>query len=263
MKISLAQMDTKLGDVEYNYKHAEELIRKAAKENCDVVCLPEVWNIGFIPKNYKEISDKDGSDIRRIFGALAKELNINIIAGSIANLKNDKVYNTSLIFDRKGKCIAEYDKSHLFTFAKEEEYFEWGDKTVTFELDGVLCGIIICYDVRFPELVRTLALKGIRVLFIPAAWPDVRVNHWNVLNQARAIENQIFIACVNSTAKADNIQYGGNAAIIDPWGVVLAKGGEKEEIITAEADLSVIENIRNTINVFRDRKVDLYDLMYK
>ncbi|NMC55876.1 MAG: hypothetical protein GYA50_01465 [Eubacteriaceae bacterium] len=127
----------------------------------------------------------------------------------------------------------------------------------------ILCGIIICYDVRFPELVRTLALKGVKVLFIPAAWPDIRVNHWNVLNQARAIENQIFIACVNSTAKADNIQYGGNAAIIDPWGVVLAKGGEKEEIITAEADLSIIENIRNTINVFRDRRVDLYDLMYK
>ncbi|NMC55741.1 MAG: hypothetical protein GYA50_00770 [Eubacteriaceae bacterium] len=138
MKISLAQMDTKLGDVEYNYKHAEELIRNAAKEKPDVVCLPEVWNIGYIPKNYKGICDKDGKDIRRIFGSLAKELNINIIAGSIANNKNNKFYNTSLTFDRKGNCIAEYDKSHLFTFAKEEEYFEWGEKTVTFELDGVL-----------------------------------------------------------------------------------------------------------------------------
>jgi len=264
MKVSLIQMNMKLGDTEYNYKHAEELIRTAAKEKPDAICFPETWNVGSFPtKNLKELSDKDGKEIRALFGSLAKELNINIIAGSIANVKNDKVYNTALVFDRQGNCIAEYDKTHLFTYANEDGFFEPGNKTVTFELDGVKCGVIICYDVRFAELVRTLALKGIKVLFIPAEWPDVRVNHWNVLNLARAIENQIFIACCNSVGKAGKIQYGGNSALIDPWGEVLAKGGGEEEIITAELDLSIIDNIRNTINVFRDRRPELYEINYK
>lgn len=261
MKVSLIQMDMKLGDPQYNFKHAEDLVRSAAKENPDVICFPETWNVGSFPKeNLAALSDKDGQDVRNQFSALAKELNINIIAGSIANVKGDKIYNTTLIFNRAGECIAEYDKTHLFSPLGEDVYFESGDETVTFELDGVLCGIIICYDLRFPELIRTLALKGIKVLFIPSQWPLIRINHWNVLNEARAIENQMFVASSNSVGKAGDIQFGGNSSAVDPWGGVLVRGGESEEIITAELDLGIIENIRNSINVFRDRKPNLYEV---
>jgi len=261
MKISLIQMDMKLGEPEYNFQHAKNLALQAAKERPDVMCFPETWNVGSFPKeNLASYCDNNGEKTKEQFGNLAKELNINIIAGSVANVKGDKIYNTSLVFDRKGQCIAEYDKTHLFTPLDEDGFFEFGDKTVTFELDGVKCGLIICYDVRFPELVRTLALQGIQVLFVPAQWPDIRVNHWKVLNQARAIENQMFVACVNSVGKAGKIQFGGHSALIDPWGEVLKMGGGSEEIITDTFDLSIIKGIRESINVFRDRKPELYEI---
>ena len=261
MKIGLIQMDMKLGESAYNFQHAENLVRQAAKESPDVLCLPETWNVGSFPKeNLMAHCDKDGAKTRELFGKLAKELNVNIIAGSIANVKEGKIYNTSLVFDRRGECIAEYDKTHLFTPLAEDEYFAFGNKTVTFELDGVKCGLIICYDVRFGELVRTLALQGIQILFVPAQWPDIRVNHWNVLNQARAIENQMFVACVNSVGKAGKIQFGGHSALIDPWGKVLQMGGDGEEIVTGTFDLSIIEGIRKSINVFRDRRPELYHI---
>jgi predicted amidohydrolase len=168
-----------------------------------------------------------------------------------------------MIFDRNGQCTAEYDKTHLFSFARENAYFEYGDKTVTFELDGVKCGIIICYDMRFPELARTLALKGIKLLFIPAEWPDTRINHWNVLCGARAIENQIFTACVNSVGKAGKIQYGGNSAVIDPWGEVIAKGGTEEETICADIDIDAVEKVRSMMNIYQDRRAELYEINNK
>lgn len=261
MRITAIQMNMKFGDVEYNYSHAQDLVRKAAAtEKPDVIVLPETWNTGFFPKeNLQALCDSDGAKTREIMGALARELKVNIVAGSVSNLKNDNPYNTSLIFDRSGKLIAEYDKVHLFTYMGEHDFYSWGDHLSVFELDSVKCGVIICYDIRFPELTRSLTLKGIEVLFAPAQWPDVRINHLNTLSEARAIENQMYLALCNSCGKAGETQYGGNSAMIDPWGRVLAKAAEGEEIISADMDLTVIKEIRSTINVFRDRRTAVYD----
>ena len=179
MRVSAIQMDMKFADPAYNFKHAEELIREAAASKPDVIVLPETWNTGFFPKeNLKELSDKDGAAVKDMCSALARELNVNIVAGSVSNVKNDKVYNTAYVFDRQGVCIAEYDKTHLFTPMGEHDYYEAGTHVTTFELDGKKCGIIICYDVRFLELVRTLALTGLDVLFVPAQWPALRNPHF-------------------------------------------------------------------------------------
>lgn len=111
MRVSAIQMDMKFADPAYNFKHAEELIREAAASKPDVIVLPETWNTGFFPKeNLKELSDKDGAAVKDMCSALARELNVNIVAGSVSNVKNDKVYNTAYVFDRQGACIAEYDK---------------------------------------------------------------------------------------------------------------------------------------------------------
>lgn len=185
MRVSAIQMDMKFADPAYNFKHAEELIREAAASKPDVIVLPETWNTGFFPKeNLKELSDKDGAAVKDMCSALARELNVNIVAGSVSNVKNDKVYNTAYVFDRQGACIAEYDKTHLFTPMGEHDYYEAGTHVTTFELDGKKCGIIICYDVRFLELVRTLALTGLDVLFVPAQWPALRKYHWDTLTAA-------------------------------------------------------------------------------
>ena len=261
MRIACAQMDVLLGKPEENLIHAKDLVRKAAAVGADVVLIPETWNVGFFPKDgLSEMADRDGKRIKTEMGALAKELAVNLIAGSIADLRGGKVFNTAYVFDREGVCVASYDKTHLFSPMGEHEAFAPGDHVTDFSLDGVKCGLITCYDIRFPELTRTLALRGIDILFVPAQWPAVRTEHWRTLTKARAIENQIFLACCNGCGTAGETVYGGNSAIYDPWGVVLAVAGETEEIISADCDLSIIADIRSSMHVFADRRPELYKI---
>lgn len=261
MQISCIQMDMLLAQPEKNFAHAEELIRQAASAHPDVIVLPETWNTGFFPKeNLHTLADQDGAEVKRRLGALARECDCNLVAGSVANVRNGKLYNTAMVFDRSGACVAEYDKTHLFTPMGEHHTFAFGDHLCRFRLDGVDCGILICYDIRFPELARTLALAGMDVLFVVAQWPVARIGHLRTLTQARAIENQMFAVCCNSCGRAEDTIYGGCSSIVDPWGQTLALAGEKEEIISASCDLDVIEGIRTSINVFADRRPELYHL---
>lgn len=259
MKISCIQMDMRLGESDWNFARAEELVRKAAgEEETDVILLPETWNVGFFPRDLSTCADENGKRTKAVFSALAKELHVNIVAGSVANRKADGYYNTAYVFDRTGACIAEYDKIHAFTPMGEQESFRQGERPCLFTLEGRRCGIIICYDIRFPELTRTLTVQGVDILFVVSQWPDKRTMHLQTLSRARAIENQMFLALCNSCGKAGETQYGGHSAIIDPWGETLAQAGAGEEIISARADFSVIEGIRSSINVFRDRRPELY-----
>lgn len=261
MKVGCIQMDMAFGSVDENYAKAERLIRDAAKKDVDVIVLPETWNTGFSPKeNTNEYCDKNGERTKRVIGGLAKELNVNIVAGSVANLKGDKIYNTAYIFDRAGNCIGEYDKTHLFSPMGEDKFFEKGKNICKFTLDGKNCGIIICYDIRFPELTRKMALGGLDCLFIVSQWPSVRINHLTTLVKARAIENQMFTVCCNSCGRSQENIYGGSSLIVDPWGNELIKAGDSEEVIDSVLDFSVIGGIRDSINVFKDRRVDLYEI---
>ena len=254
-------MDIELCQVDNNYQRAKELIEDAVKSNPDVIVLPETWNTGFFPKdNLESYCDKDGERTKKEIGGLARKYNVNIVAGSVSALKAGKVYNTSYVFDRQGNCIAEYDKTHSFSPMGENDYYENGNAFCRFTLDGKNCGIIICYDIRFPELTRTMAVKGLDCLFVVAQWPKVRIPHLTALVKARAIENQMFVVCCNSCGNAEDTVYGGNSRIVDPWGNELISAGESEEIITSQIDCGVIKNIRENINVFRDRRPEIYDI---
>lgn len=261
MKVVGLQMDVQFSNPDANYEKAESLIREAMREKVDVLVLPEMWNTGFFPKEGREqLADEEAQRTFSFLSRLAKEFDVNIVGGSILERRADKYYNTALVVNRKGELVARYSKVHLFTFMKEEDYFEAGNELCTFELDGVPCGLIICYDLRFLELIRSLCLKGIDILFVPAEWPDKRVVHWETLSRARAIENQVFVAAVNGCGTMGDTQYGGHSALIDPWGEYLAKAGEKEEVFSAELDLKKVQDIRETINVYRDRRPDVYQL---
>lgn len=261
MKVSAIQMDMKLGEPDYNFEHAVQLVRTAAATGADVITLPETWNVGFFPNdNLKSLSDNDGKRVKETFGPLAKELGVNIVAGSVANVRGNKLYNTCYIFDRKGELVADYDKTHLFTPMGEHNSFEFGDRLVTFELDNVRCGIVICYDIRFLELVRSLALRDIDLLFVVAQWPKLRARHWEILNTARAIENQMFVVATNSCGTAGATKYAGHSILLDPWGEILALGGENEQILTADLDFDVVRGIRESINVYRDRRPAIYEI---
>lgn len=259
MKISCIQMDVKLGSPEENHDEAERLIRQAALEKPDVILLPELWDVGFFPKeNLRELADPDCQRVISHMGALAKELGINLVAGSVACLRGDAVYNTACVFDRQGQLLAQYDKTHLFSPMGEDDYFSKGEHICRFRMDGHDVGILICYDIRFPELTRAMTLPGIELLFMVSQWPDVRVPHLKVLTQARAIENQMYLACCNACGRAGKTQYGGNSSVIDPWGAVLAQAGEQQQIITADCDFSVNEKIRSSMHIFADRRPDIY-----
>ena len=261
MKVTCIQMDMVFGQPDKNFALAEKLIRQAMAEQPDVLVLPETWNTGFFPKEGLEaLCDRDGQRVKAQIGALAKELSVNIVAGSVSNVRDGKVYNTAMVFDRQGACVAAYDKTHLFTPMGEDNYYTPGDHVCRFTLDGVSCGLIICYDVRFPELTRTLTVPGLDMLFVVSQWPKVRTFHLRSLTTARAIENHMFVVCCNSCGTAGETVYGGNSAVIDPLGETVALAGEAQQLLTADCDLQILSNIRGSIPVFRDRRPALYNI---
>ena len=259
LRVACVQMDMRLGDADDNFAHAEELVRAAAaRERPDVVVLPETWNTGFFPEDLAPCADRDGQRTRETFSRLAGELGVHIVAGSVADRRGGKFYNTAYVFDKTGAVAASYDKTHAFTPMGEQLAFAQGDRLCRFSLEGRACGLIICYDIRFPELTRTLALEGMDLLFVVSQWPEKRSLHLQTLIRARAIENQTFLALCNSCGSAGDTRYGGGSALIDPWGETLRQAGREEEIIAGDLDFSVIEGIRSSINVFRDRRPALY-----
>ena len=259
MRIAAIQMDMAFACPEENFRKAEVLVRRAARGKPDVILLPETWNVGFYPKEgLPTLADPEAEQTTALFSALAKELNVNLVAGSVAAKYGDGVRNTSLCFDRAGACISRYDKTHLFTPMGEDDFFLKGGGISGYAFDGRPCGTEICYDIRFPELTRTLAVKGLDFLFVVSQWPDVRIPQLHALLKARAIENQMFVICCNSCGRAPGTQFGGCSAVYDPLGNELAKAGTEEEILFADCDTGVIRDIRETINVFRDRRPELY-----
>ncbi len=259
MKISVLQLPVVIGDRTQNQQTLRSMFAQAMEEKPDVVLMPELWDIGFYPRPLEDYTDEGAASAKAVLSKLAKIYRVNIVGGSVAAQLGDAVENICCIFDREGNCIADYSKSHLFSPAREHDSFRAGSQVTTFTLDGVRCGVIICYDLRFPELARRLALSDIDILFIPAAWPTVRLAHWRLLTQARAVENQFFVAAANGSGSfANGMPRAGHSALIDPWGEILAEADEKPSILTADFDLSVKEKIRSTINVFADRRPDLY-----
>ncbi len=262
-KISLIQMSVALGEPEKNFAHAKELLTRAAEsaEAPDILVLPEIWNTGFLPRTHEALvaaSDEEGRETISLCGEIAKKYGVNIVAGSVSVHCGDDLYNRAHVFNRSGALIATYDKMHAFTPVGEEKHFRGGTKTVRFFLDDIPCSLAICYDVRFCELIRKEALSGIDIFFLPAAWPLVRQYHWDVLNKARAIENQMFLCAVNESGYAGKTKYAGNSLLLSPWGDEILHLPEEETIRTGEIDLDVLQEIRETINVFRDRKPELY-----
>jgi predicted amidohydrolase len=251
----------KFASPDENFQKAESLIRKAAAERPDVIVLPETWNTGFFPHDdLPHYCDADGARTKRLMSALAAELGVNIVAGSVSALRDGLVRNTSYVFTKAGECVGSYDKTHLFTPMHEDAFYEKGQTLCRFSLDGLQCAVLICYDIRFPELTRTLSVQGLDVLFLPSQWPAVRSEHLLTLCKARAIENQMFVVNCNSCGTAGETVYGGASSVWDPWGNSLAQAGTGEELLPAELDPAVLQGIRESINVFRDRRPELYNL---
>lgn len=259
MVLSCVQMNVLAGQPERNFARAEALLLKAAQSNPDVIVLPETWNTGFAPAIVTPaLADENGARTKQMLSRLASERSVNIVGGSVATLRNGKLYNTCYVFSRTGECVAEYDKTHLFSPAGEHKTFTAGENLARFSLDGVPCAVIICYDVRFPELVRSLALPGVDILFVVAQWPKSRVKQLDLMLRARAIENQCYAALCNGCGTAAGTVFGGGSAVVGPLGETLASAGRGERIIRATLDVSRLNPMRAALPVLQDRRPELY-----
>lgn len=262
MKYAICQMDLRAGEPEANRERVREWIQETVKkESPDVVVLPEMWTTAYTLDRLEEVADRDGEPTRTLLQGLAKAHNVHMIGGSIANKKDGQFYNTALIISNDGEVIHEYDKIHLVPMLDEPKYLSGGhEKGTIFELDGIKMGVITCYDLRFPELARSLALQGAQVLHVVAEWPMPRKDHWKPLHQARAIENQMYVISCNRVGETNGTTFCGTSMVVDAWGSVIAEGSEdREETIVATVDLQEVAKVREGVPSFESRVPELYD----
>jgi predicted amidohydrolase len=258
-------------DKERNLREAERLVRDAAADGARFIVLPERANVRGGDEDYAREAETLDGPTARWAAALAAELEVDLVAGSIVERREgrDKLSNTSLHFGPDGELKAAYRKIHLFDVTvgdidfRESESDEPGGEIVTSELhDGTKLGLTVCYDLRFPELYRILALQGARVVTIPSNFTKPTGEaHWEVLTRARAIENQVFVIApgqVGASPPEQGESYG-NSIIVDPWGEVLASAnGTDTGFVAADLDFVRQDEVREKLPSLANRVPDAY-----
>ena len=253
LNLSFLQMDVALGDREANEKKISELV-KALPEHCDFLVLPELWNIGYDGDHIEEKAETMKGPSIAFLRQLAREHRVNIIGGSIAEKHENGIFNTLPVINREGDCIYKYRKVHLFPLEiNEPDLFQAGDDWGICTHEQLTFGTMICYDLRFPAFCRNLALRGASVVFVPAQWPAARLNHFRLLLQARAVENQIYVIGVNRTG-GKKIRYQGGSLVVAPDGSLVLDADEKEGLYHCTIYPEQSRSIREMIPVFRDRR---------
>ena len=263
--VSVAQMEVERSDPPANLAKAEGLIHEAAGRGSDLVCLPEMWTTGFDWERNRKMAAGQGTVVELV-AALAREHRIWVSGSMLTAAGDGGVLNTHILFGPGGEKKGVYNKSHLFTMIHEEEHETAGDSFCLAEAPWGPTGLAVCYDLRFPEMFRTYALRGAVLVLLPAAFPYPRLEHWKVLLRARAIEDQMFVVGTNQVGEEDlgangRVTYFGASAVIDPWGEPVAEASEGgEELLTATIDLGMVDEIRGRMTVLRDRRPELYQL---
>jgi predicted amidohydrolase len=250
-----------------NLGTAERLVRAAAADGAGLVALPEKWNL--LAAGEELVAGAEALDGPSLTAARgwARELGIHLLAGSIAERRPEgKAFNTSVLIGPNGEDLATYRKIHMFDVDaggvayRESAHEEPGDEIVTAPLAGTIVGLSVCYDLRFPELFRILAVRGARILNVPSAFTlATGRDHWEVLLRARAIENQAFVVAPNQVGEAPpHFDSNGRSMIVDPWGVVLATAPDEECFVAAELDLSAQERVRQSLPSLANRRPRAY-----
>ena len=262
LTVSIVQMDVLPAQPDRNLEKADRLIANAAQEGAMLVCLPEMWTTGFQWGRYEDLVGQSGTVIQEVAG-IARQYKVWINGSVLDRDERGHRANTSILWDPAGNLQGVYRKTHLFTLIDEQQFLAPGDRLVAVDLPWGRTGLAICYDLRFPELFRTYALRGVILQLLPAAWPHPRLDHWRTLVRARAIENQMFMVAVNqagneSVPDLSQITYCGHSAIIDPWGKIIAEAGEDEQVLTATIDIDEASRVRQKMTVLSDRRPDLY-----
>ena len=243
LTISLAQMDIVLGDPAANLQKADQWADEAARRGSQLIVFPEMWTTGVDWDNIKTLAASQDKTIAAV-GELAKKHKIWINGSMLTLDENERPTNTSILFDPQGEQAGLYRKIHLFGVMDEDQHLAAGQHLTTVETSWGQSGLAICYDLRFAEMFRAYALKGVNMVYLPAEWPHPRLAHWQTLLRARAIENQMYMVAVNRVGSDGTYQFFGHSAIIDPWGNTIIEGGETEILLTAGIDTDQVAQVR-------------------
>jgi predicted amidohydrolase len=269
MRAALCQMRSG-EDVETNLATAERLLRQAADEGADLAALPEVFTyLGRSAGRASAAEPVPGPTTERL-AAIARDRGIWVLGGSVLEADGDRIFNTSVLFDRGGDLVATYRKIHLYDAElpdqrpiRESDTFTAGEQLVTQPMEEARLGLSICYDLRFPELYRGLMVLGAEVLCVPAQFQHTTgTAHWEVLLRARAIENQCFVVAPGQWGtygrEGSNRRSYGHSMIVDPWGRVMIEAPEEGDgVFGADLDLASLHEIRTRLPALRHRRLGL------
>lgn len=256
--VSLAQMNVRDGDPRKNWSVMQEMTEEAARRGSDLVVFPELWDNGMALERAKEIASPLSGGLFAQVAALSRSMKIHIM-GSMLERRGVGVYNSMAIFSPLAGALGVYRKIHLFAPLQEPQFLNPGEAPLSVDLPWGTVGCAICYDLRFPELLRRYAANdNAKMLVLPAEWPAVRLNHWRTLVQARAIENQYFVLACNRVGEYNGTRFGGHSMIVDPWGDLVIEGGPDETILTVRIDTELVAEVRQRLPVLGDRRPQLY-----
>ena len=268
LRVACVQLNAGAAKAE-NLEKAERLVTQAASTGADVVVLPEKWNaFGSAETLRANAEPLEGGESVEAMSEWARRHGITLVGGSITERRDgrEKLSNTSLVFDPSGEVAAAYRKIHMFDVDvgghvyRESEAEEPGEETLVCDAEGWRLGLSVCYDLRFPELYRILALDGAELITVPAAFTlYTGKDHWELLLRARAVENQCYVAAANmwGTHERGKASYG-RSMIVDPWGLVLAQAADEDMVVSAEIDRAHMERIRASLPSLANRQPAAY-----
>lgn len=268
MRAALIQMPV-TADKSENLETACLRLREAKARGADIAVLPEMFCCPYDNACFRSYGEPEGGEVQRALSALAAELELYVVGGSLPELEGDRVYNTSFVYGRKGELLAKHRKAHLFDIDveggqrfRESDVLSPGNAVTTFETEFGAMGLCVCFDFRFAELARCMCLRGARCIFVPAAFNmTTGPAHWELLFRQRAVDNQCFTVGV-SPARDETASYVayGHSIAVDPWGSILCQAGSGEATLYADLNLRRVESVRRQLPILSARRTDLYEV---
>jgi len=260
LRVALVQQDTVWQDPAANLARARGFVEEAARAGARVAVFPELFTLGFTmaPEPFAEAIP--GPTMAAV-ASLSREFGLYLV-GSVVEAHAPHPRNAAFVTAPDGSLLAAYRKIHPFSYGEENQHYSGGTDCPVFDIDGIPCGLQICYDLRFPEPFRALASKGAEVVFVPANWPSRRIAAWSTLLAARAIENQLAVCGANRVGRdGTGLDYPGASALHDCFGEIIAKGDATEGLVVGDIDLGQLRAWRERFPALKDRRVDVYSAL--
>lgn len=269
-KFKIALLQTKVYENKNkNIENAINFIEEVSKKGADIVVLPEMFCCPYTTSYFREYGEKENGLAYKALSQVAQKNEIYLVAGTMPEIDDDKVYNTSYVFNRKGIKIAKHRKMHLFDIDveggqsfKESDVLSSGDNITVFDTEFCKIGLLICYDIRFPELSRLMVQNGAEVIVAPGAFNmTTGPAHWETLFKCRALDNQVYTIGVAPARDYDGVYTSyGNSIVVSPWGNITNKMGENQGYIIEEIDLDMIKKVRDELPLLKHIRKDIYKL---